>query len=209
MDEIIDNQNNLRSIIINEDIDFINNKNQRIDTDINNNNNNNNYYIDNIISKAEQNRNIRSLIIDKNRNNYNYNNNINNIENCFSNTYNNGFNNYINHGNDIFYKKKEEKKFSNTLNINDLNKNEMLPSYRNYNNININNYNMYNSLINNNRINYNINQRNISQNNKFNNINDYNGNNKILMNKSSTNFFQKMPINLDEEDKNEVNNNYN
>ena len=42
-----------------------------------------------------------------------------------------------------------------------------------------------------------------------NNINDNNGNNKILMNKSSTNFFQKMSINLDEEDKNEVNNNYN
>ena len=177
----IENQNNIRTINTNDDIDFMNNKNNRIDTDINN------------VANAEQNRNLRSLIIDKNSNDYNNGFNIN--QNCFSNTFNSGFNNFINNMNNNFFKEKEEK--NNSLNINYLNNNEEHPPLRKYNSININNYNMYNSLINNNRINYTINKRNIYQNNKVNNTNDYNGNNKISMNKSSTNFYPRMSINLD------------
>ena len=203
---INNNNNNIRTIDSNDDIDSLKNKNkkQRADTEITNK-----YNIDNIVNHVNKNKNTRSLIVSKKMNNYN--NNTNDI--FFNSTYNGSYNNNyvknINIKNDYFKEIDQEqftrdstiKKNNFSLNRNYFeNKENFSLNRNNINNININNINSYNSLINDNKVN--INQKKII----INNMNNYNGQNKIIMNKSSSNFYPRISINSSEEEKKEENN---
>ena len=138
-------------------------------------------------------------------------NNTNDI--FFNSTYNGSYNNNyvknININNDYFKEIDQEqftrdstiKKNNFSLNRNYFeNKENFSLNRNNINNININNINSYNSLINDNKVN--INQKKII----INNMNNYNGQNKIIMNKSSSNFYPRISINSSEEEKKEENN---
>ena len=172
-----ENQNNIKIITNADDIDYINNKNinYRADTEVATNNNN--YNIDTIMNNAEKNKSTRSLVVNKKIDNYN-DINMNIRANCFNHTYNNGFTNFQNNNN-----------INNRNNKDEIGKN-VYTLNKKYNNININNWN---NLMGENE------DKNNNQINVVNN-NEYNG--KLLMNKSSSNFYQKMTIDLNEEEKN-------
>ena len=168
-----------------EDIDYlkINNKNQRVDTEISTNNN---YNIDTIMNNVEKNKSTRSLIINKKTDNNNNSNDMN--ENYFNHTYNKGFNNYEKNFSD-YDLEKENNLFENSKSKENININEI--HNLNINNASIKNYNIINSLLNENKIN-----------NEFQNkLNNINGNNKLLMNKSTSNFYSNMSNNINEEGK--------
>ena len=181
------NQNNIRTITNTDDIDYIkkSSNNYRADTEISANSNN--YNIDTIMDNVEKNNFTRSLVVNKRGENYNDINILDN-DNAFNHTYNTGFLN-------------PQKK----MNINDINgntylNNKEIGSYgnafnKNYNNININNFNIRNRLIGENKA-------KINNENKLEKIsnNEYNG--KLLMNKSSSNFYPRISIDLNEEEKN-------
>ena len=139
------------------------------------------------MGNVEKNNFTRSLVVNKRGENYNDINILDN-HNAFNFTYNTGFLN-------------PQKK----MNINDINgntylNNKEIGSYfnafnKNYNNININNFNIRNRLIGENKA-------KINNENKLEKIsnNEYNG--KLLMNKSSSNFYPRISIDLNEEEKN-------
>ena len=191
------NIHNLRTINSHEDIDILNCINQRADTEINTNTNN--YNIEYIMNNSERDKSARTLIINKKIIKHN-----NGEKNNFNNTYNNGFKNYVK--NNYFERKGKKIKKSESSHIGN---NEISPIKKIHNNININSLNIYSPLLKEDKDKYETLNRNINQ-VKFlyrnNNYNE-NGNNKMIMNKSSSNFYPRMTIDLEEEKNEKENNN--
>ena len=205
----LDNHNNKRTIntLNSDDIDFFNNNsiNQRSDTEISSNNN---YHRDTIFNDTEKSKSARSIIINKKMNNFNNENNENIKENYFNNTYNNYFNISAKNMNNDYLEK--EDRFSRISMIKgNINNKDISSLYRNYNIININKYNnISNSLLNENKIKDDVEQK-INNKNKIINKKideyEYNGNNRLIMNKISSNFYPKLSKNIGEEEKKEPN----
>ena len=187
----------LRTISMNEDIDLINYKNQRADTEINTNTNN--YNIEYIMNNEEIDKNARNLIINKKLNKYN------NEENNFNNTYSNGFKNYVKNLNDENLFGNNEKKIKK-CESGHINNNGISPIKKIHNNMNINSLNIYNSLSNENKDKFETLNKNINHMKIINRVNNYNGNNKMIMNKSSSNFYPRIFFELKEEKNKKENN---
>ena len=170
----IDNKDNIKKLIISNNINKSNKDNKNINNNNNDNNNNNNSNNDknNINNNINKNNNINNNInnINKNNNinnnNGNNNNDINKNYNINNNNSNNNLNNNIN--------KNQVKKDINYNNNKNLNNNFINNNINNNNDNNKNNFNK-------NQIKNNINYNN---NNNLNNINDNNDNNNNDINKN-------------------------